>query len=371
MSSTYQGRLTLSIFGQSHAPAVGMTLEGLPPGETIDLALLQEFLDRRAPGRNSWSTPRRESDVPEFLAGLVEGRTCGVPITAIIRNENTRSGDYENLRQVPRPGHGDFTAQMKFHGAQDVHGGGHFSGRLTAPLCIAGGLCLQVLRRRGITIAAHIAAIGGIADAPLDPAQPDREVLEGLGRLEFPVLDAGAGEAMKGAIEEARSQGDSLGGIVECAVLGLPPGLGDPIFDGMENRIARLVFGIPAVKGLEFGAGFAAAGMRGSLHNDAFYWEQGAVKTRTNRHGGILGGITTGMPLVFRAAVKPTPSIGKAQESVNLLTGEPAELAVKGRHDPCIVPRAVPCMEAAAAIAVLDALLEQESYEHWEKGSGL
>lgn len=368
MSSTYQGRLTLSIFGQSHAPAVGMTLEGLPPGEEIDLALLQQFLDRRAPGRNPWSTPRRESDVPEFLAGLVAGKTCGVPITAMIHNENTRSGDYENLRQVPRPGHGDFTAQRKFQGAQDVAGGGHFSGRLTAPLCIAGGLCLQLLRRRGITVAAHIAAIGGIADAPLDPARPDREVLEGLGSLEFPVLDAGAGEAMKSAVEEARRQGDSLGGIIECAVLGLPPGLGDPIFDGMENRIARLVFGIPAVKGLEFGAGFAAAGMRGSSHNDAFVWEDGTVKTRTNRHGGILGGITTGMPLVFRAAVKPTPSIAKPQESVNLVTGAVAVLEVKGRHDPCIVPRAVPCVEAAAAIAVLDALLEQESYEYWEKG---
>ena len=371
MSSTYQGRLALSIFGQSHAPAIGMTLEGLPPGELIDLALLQQFLDRRAPGRNPWSTPRRESDAPEFLAGLVEGRTCGVPITAIIRNENTRSGDYENLRQVPRPGHGDFTAQVKFHGAQDVAGGGHFSGRLTAPLCIAGGLCLQVLRRRGITIAAHIATIGGIADAPLDPVNLRQETMEGLVRLEFPVLDAAAGEDMKVAVEEAKRQGDSLGGIVECAVLGLPPGLGDPIFDGMENRIARLVFGIPAVKGLEFGAGFAAAGMRGSEQNDPFYMENGRVKTRTNHHGGVLGGITTGMPLVFRAAVKPTPSISKPQESVNLCTGEAALLEVRGRHDPCIVPRAVPCIEAAAAIAVLDALLEQESYEHWEKGRGL
>jgi chorismate synthase len=371
MSSSYHGQLNLTIFGQSHAPAVGMTLEGLPPGETIDLALLQKFLDRRAPGRNPWATPRREADEPEFLSGLVDGHTCGTPVTAIIRNENTRSGDYENLRQVPRPGHGDFTAQRKFHGAQDVAGGGHFSGRLTAPLCIAGGLCLQVLRHRGITIAAHIAAIGGIADVLLDPVGLRRETLEGLTHLEFPVLDAGAGEAMEHAIENAKHQGDSLGGIIECAVLGLPAGLGDPIFDGMENRIARLVFGIPAVKGLEFGAGFAAAGMRGSLHNDPFYAEHGVVKTRSNHHGGILGGITTGMPLLFRTAVKPTPSIAKPQESVNLETGEATVLEVKGRHDPCIVPRAVPCMEAAAAIAVLDALLEQERNEHWEKGRGL
>lgn len=371
MSSSYHGRLNLSIFGQSHAPAVGMTLEGLPPGEALDPARLQRFLDRRAPGRDPWSTPRREADVPEFLSGLVDGHTCGAPVTAIIRNENTRSGDYENLRQVPRPGHGDFTGQRKFFGAQDVAGGGHFSGRLTAALCIAGGLCLQVLSRRGITVAAHIAAIGGIADAPFDPVGLRRETLEGLTALAFPVLDAGAGEAMGRAIGEAKGQGDSLGGVIECAVLGLPAGLGDPIFDGMENRIARLVFGIPAVKGLEFGAGFAAAGMRGSTHNDPFYAEAGAVKTRSNHHGGILGGITTGMPLLFRAAVKPTPSIAKAQESVNLETGEAAVLEIRGRHDPCIVPRAVPCMEAAAAIAVLDALMEQESYEHWEKGRGL
>lgn len=359
MSSTFGSWLTLSIFGQSHAPAIGMTLEGIPAGESVNLQELQHFLNRRAPGRNPWSTKRKEEDVPEFLAGLVDGRTCGAPLTAIIRNQNTRSQDYENLRDVPRPGHADFTAAVKFGGFQDVAGGGHFSGRLTAPLCIAGGICLQILRRRGIQIGAHIASIGGIQDQSFHPVTVEKRILGTLQTEEFPVLDAEVGVRMQEAIEKARQEMDSLGGVIECAVIGLPPGLGDPIFDGMENRIARLVFGIPAVKGVEFGAGFSAAAMRGSEHNDPFYWSGEGVKTRSNHHGGILGGITSGMPLVFRAAVKPTPSIAKEQESVSLSRKESVKLTIKGRHDPCIVPRAVPCMEAAAALAVYDALLEQ------------
>jgi chorismate synthase len=353
--------LKLSIFGQSHAPAIGMTLDGVPAGETIDLEELQRFLNRRAPGRNAWSTKRKEEDAPEFLAGLIDGRTCGVPITAMIRNQNTRSQDYENLRDVPRPGHADFTAARKFDGFQDVAGGGHFSGRLTAPLCIAGGICLQILSRHGIHIAAHIASIGGMQDQSFHPVNVEKSLFAELQTKEFPVLDREAGTRMQEAIEQARQEMDSLGGIIECAVIGLPPGLGDPIFDGMENRIARLVFGIPAIKGVEFGAGFSAADMRGSEHNDPFYWSGACVKTRSNHHGGILGGITSGMPLIFRAAVKPTPSIGKEQESVSLSRKESAMLTIKGRHDPCIVPRAVPCMEAAAALAIYDALLEQKS----------
>lgn len=347
--SQYGEHLHLTIFGQSHAPAIGMTLEGLPAGEAIDMAALQAFLNRRAPGRNEWSTPRKEADAPEFLSGLVENVTCGAPLTAIIRNTNTRSGDYANLASVPRPGHADYTAYVKYGGHADFAGGGAFSGRLTAPLCIAGGICLQLLKKQGIEVISRIAAIGQVTDSsPLTVSTADKP---------FPVVDDAAGEAMQAAIAAAKADGDSVGGIVECAVLGLPVGLGGPLFDGMEGRIARIIFGIPAVKGIEFGAGFASAGLRGSENNDPFTLEDGQMKTLTNHCGGILGGITDGMPLTFRAAFKPTPSIAKEQQSVNLKTLSPEALRVVGRHDPCIVPRAVPCVEAAAAIAVYDALL--------------
>ena len=347
--SQYGEHLHLTIFGQSHAPAIGMTLEGLPAGEAIDMEALQGFLNRRAPGQNEWSTPRKEADVPEFLSGLVGNVTCGAPLTAIIRNTNTRSGDYAGLSVVPRPGHADFTAAVKYGGHADFAGGGAFSGRLTAPLCIAGGICLQLLRRRGITVISRIAAIGGVTDtAPLTASTAEKPV---------PVVEDAAGEAIRAAIAAAKAEGDSVGGIIECAVLGLPVGLGGPLFDGMEGKIASIIFGIPAVKGIEFGAGFAAAALRGSENNDAFTVENGTVKTVTNHCGGILGGITNGMPLTFRTAFKPTPSIAKEQQSVNLTSLTPETLRVQGRHDPCIVPRAVPCVEAAAAVAVYDALL--------------
>ena len=310
---------------------------------------LQGFLNRRAPGQNEWSTPRKEADVPEFLSGLVGNVTCGTPLTAIIRNTNTRSGDYAGLSVVPRPGHADFTAAVKYGGHADFAGGGAFSGRLTAPLCIAGGICLQLLRRQGITVISRIAAIGGVTDtAPLTAPTAEKP---------FPVVEDAAGEAIRAAIAAAKAEGDSVGGIIECAVLGLPVGLGGPLFDGMEGKIASIIFGIPAVKGIEFGAGFAAAALRGSENNDAFTVENGTVKTVTNHCGGILGGITNGMPLTFRTAFKPTPSIAKEQQSVNLTSLTPETLRVQGRHDPCIVPRAVPCVEAAAAVAVYDALL--------------
>ena len=347
--SQYGEHLHLTIFGQSHAPAIGMTLEGLPAGEAIDMEALQGFLNRRAPGQNEWSTPRKEADVPEFLSGLVGNVTCGAPLTAIIRNTNTRSGDYAGLSVVPRPGHADFTAAVKYGGHADFAGGGAFSGRLTAPLCIAGGICLQLLRRQGITVISRIAAIGGVTDtAPLTASTAGKP---------FPVVEDAAGEAIRAAIAAAKAEGDSVGGIIECAVLGLPVGLGGPLFDGMEGKIASIIFGIPAVKGIEFGAGFAAAALRGSENNDAFTVENGTVKTVTNHCGGILGGITNGMPLTFRTAFKPTPSIAKEQQSVNLTSLTPETLRVQGRHDPCIVPRAVPCVEAAAAVAVYDALL--------------
>ena len=347
--SQYGEHLRLTVFGQSHAPAIGMTLEGLPAGEAIDMEALQAFLERRAPGRNDWSTPRREADAPEFLSGLVGNVTCGAPLTAIIRNTNTRSGDYANLAVVPRPGHADYTAQVKYGGHQDYAGGGAFSGRLTAPLCIAGGICIQLLRRRGIEIISRIASVGTAEDtAPLTCSTAEKP---------FPTVSDEAGTAMRAVIADAKAEGDSVGGVIECAVLGLPAGLGGPLFDGMEGRIASIVFGIPAVKGIEFGAGFASARLRGSENNDPFTVENGTVKTVSNRCGGILGGITDGMPLTFRAAFKPTPSIARAQQSVNLKTLTPETLRVTGRHDPCIVPRAVPCVEAAAAVAVYDALL--------------
>lgn len=349
MSSSYGENLRLTIFGQSHSAAIGMTLEGLPAGVEIDMEKLRAFLARRAPGQNAWSTARREADLPEFLSGLRGSVTCGVPLTAIIRNTDTRSGDYAPFAATPRPGHADYTAAVKYHGFQDPAGGGHFSGRLTAPLCIAGGVCLQILETHGISVISRIAAIGGIEDRG--------ELIAPTAQKAFPTVDTACGERMQNAIREAKEAGDSLGGIVECAVLGLPAGLGDPMFDGMENRIAALVFGIPAVKGLEFGAGFAAASMRGSENNDPFTVEDGRITTVTNHCGGILGGITTGMPLRFRAAFKPTPSIAREQQSVDLTTLENARVTVGGRHDPCIVPRAVPVIEAAAAVAVYDAWL--------------
>ena len=357
MSSSYGENLRIHIFGESHGPAVGVAVEGIPAGERVDLEELQRFLDRRAPGRNAWSTPRKEADVPEFLSGLREGRTCGTPLTAILKSANTRSGDYDALRDVPRPGHADYTAWVKYGESRDSRGGGHFSGRLTAPLCVAGGICLQLLAREGITVLSRIAAIGGIRD--------EGELTASTAEKAFPTVSDSAGEAMRSAIAAARAEGDSLGGVIECAVLGLPAGLGDPMFDGMENRIAAAVFGIPAVKGIEFGAGFAAAGLRGSENNDAFSVENGRIITDGNHCGGILGGITDGMPLTFRAAVKPTPSLARPQQSVDLKTGEIVPLTVTGRHDPCIVPRAVPCLEAAAAIAVYDALLARRKEQAW------
>ena len=355
MSSTYGERLKLSIFGQSHGPAIGMTLDGIPAGRPIDFEKLQSFLNRRAPGQNEHSTTRKEADRPEFLSGVVDGFTCGAPITAVIHNTNTRSGDYNNLKDCPRPGHADFSAQMKYGGYQDVSGGGHFSGRLTAPLCIAGGLCRQWLEDMGICIGAHIMAIGGIVDEPvnLDWVNPDLNAI----LPDFPVLNPEAGEKMREAIAAAKADGDSVGGLIECVVTGLPAGLGEPMFGGMESKIAQIIYGIPAVKGLDFGSGFTGSYLRGSQNNDPFVVVDGKVKTSTNNAGGILGGITNGMPLVFSVAVKPTPSIAAAQKSVSLSQMSQTELIVKGRHDPCIVPRAVPVVEAAAAIAIYDAIL--------------
>lgn len=358
MSSTYGEHLKLSIFGQSHGAGIGMVLDGIPAGLPVDMEALTAFLARRAPGQNDYSTPRKEADAPEFLSGLVEDTTCGAPIAALIRNTNTRSGDYANLKDCPRPGHADYTAQIKYGGHQDAAGGGHFSGRLTAPICIAGGLCKQWLDNKGIHISAHIAMIGGVWDQPFDPVYPEIASVLAL----FPTLDEARGAEMRRRIAEAKESLDSVGGIVECTVTGLPAGLGEPMFGGIEGKLAQMLYGIPAVKGVEFGAGFRVAEMTGSESNDPFRVEDGKIVTATNNCGGILGGITDGMPLIFRAAFKPTPSIGKQQQSVSLSKMENRTLEVKGRHDPCIVPRAVPVVEAAAAIALMDMLLEEGKF---------
>ena len=372
MNSTCGENLKLTIFGASHAPEIGMTLEGIPAGERIDPDALQQFLLRRAPGRNAYSTSRKEPDVPEFRSGLSGNVTDGTPVTAVIRNTNAHSRDYEELKYIPRPGHADYTAAVKYFGTLDMAGGGPFSGRMTAPLCIAGGILKQLLEKQGIYVAARIAAIAGIEDAGKietalcagegsgGAASCDTALLQALSEKEFPVLSDTQGAKMKDAILSAKEEGDSVGGIVECAVFGLPGGLGGPLFDGMEGQIAKIVFGIPAVKGVEFGAGFAAAEMKGSENNDPFTVSDGVVRTQTNYAGGILGGITNGMPLVFRASFKPTPSIAKEQRSVDLRTMKEAPLKIQGRHDPCIVQRAVPVVEAAASIAVYDAILGRE-----------
>ena len=350
MSSIFSGlALRLSIFGQSHSEAIGMTLDGLPAGIPVDPEALQLFLNRRAPGQNDWSTPRREEDRPEFLCGLKDGRTCGAPLTAVIHNHNTRGKDYEQLRILPRPGHADYTAQVKYGGFQDYQGGGHFSGRLTAPLCVAGGILLQMLKRQGITVQARVLRIADVED--------ESPFASSVAEKEFPTVSDEAGLRMRKAISDARREGDSVGGIVECVIRGVPAGIGEPMFDGVENRIAQLMFAVPAVKGIEFGAGFAAAGMRGSENNDAFCLAEGKIRTRSNHAGGILGGITDGEEIVFRTAFKPTPSISRPQRSVNLETMREETLAITGRHDPCIVPRAVPVVEAAAAIALSDLIL--------------
>ena len=349
MSSTIGENLKLTIFGQSHGPAIGMTLDGIPAGLPANLDALQAFLSRRSPGHNDWSTPRKEADKPEFLSGIVNGYTCGAPIAAVIHNTNTRSGDYDNLKNCPRPGHADYTAQVKYGGFQDSAGGGHFSGRLTAPLCIAGGLCKQWLEEMGIQIGTHIQSIGHVADQSFDPLAPEFAKVGSI----FPTLASQAAEDMQALISQTRAKNDSVGGSIECAISGLPAGLGEPMFGGVENRIAQIIYGIPAVKGLEFGS----TQHFGSENTDAFTMENGVIRTVTNQCGGILGGITNGMPVIFTVAIKPTPSIGLPQQTVDLTTGENTTITIQGRHDPCIVPRAVPVVEAAAAIAIYDLIL--------------
>lgn len=354
MSSMTGNKIKISVFGQSHSEGIGVVIDSLPAGKKIDLEKVYQFMERRAPGRSILSTQRKEADKPEILSGLVNGVTCGVPLCAVIRNTNTRSADYKNIADTPRPSHADFSGFMRYNGFNDVAGGGHFSGRLTAPLCFAGAVCMQVLEEMGIKIQAHILRIKDVSDESFNPVS----VAEmNIGKKPFPVINEKAGEKMRAEIDKARLDCNSVGGIIECAVTGLRAGLGNPMFDGVENMLAKNIFGIPAVKGIEFGNGFGAAGLFGSENNDDFCIENGEIKTVTNNSGGINGGITNGMPIIFRAAFKPTPSIYKEQNSVSIKDKTEKKLKIEGRHDPCIVPRAVPVVEAVTAFTILDMIM--------------
>ncbi len=354
MSSMTGEKIKISVFGQSHSKAIGVVIDGLPAGKKICMDKVLKFMDRRAPGKNSFSTSRKESDTPEILSGLVNGVTCGAPLCMIIYNENHHSADYNNIIDTPRPSHADYSAYVRYNGFNDVSGGGHFSGRLTAPICFAGAVCMQILEDMGVEIKAHISKIKNVYD--------DKINFVNIGNWntadkDFPVINNAQGELMKAEIEKARENGDSVGGIIECVATGVEAGFGNPMFDGVENKIAKNIFGIPAVKGIEFGNGFSSTDLYGSENNDDFIIENGEIKTSTNNSGGINGGITNGMPIVFRTAIKPTPSIFKEQNSVNLKNMTEEKLQIKGRHDPCIVQRALPVVEAVTAVTILDIIL--------------
>ena len=363
MSSFWRHNITVSIFGVSHGSAIGVVIDSLPAGEYIDMEALRNFMSRRAPKKDASSTPRSEKDMPNIMSGVYNNYTTGTPLAAFISNTDTHSQDYGNISHLARPGHADYTGALRYKGFNDVRGGGHFSGRLTAPLVFAGAICGQILERRGIYTGAHIQQIHNIKDKKFDPCHITRDEIIALRHKKFPAISDKKGEAMYNDIAYARECLDSLGGIIECAVINVPAGIGSPMFEGIENSISQLVFGIPAVKGIEFGAGFQVASMLGSQNNDEFYVDDhGHVLTKTNNHGGILGGISSGMPIVFRTAFKPTPSIAQPQETVDYSSLTNDVIKIKGRHDPCIVPRAVPCVEAAANIAVLSFMLDYPNF---------
>ena len=348
-------KFKISIFGQSHSEQMGVVIDNLPSGFKIDEEKLADFMARRAPGRDAFSTTRKEADKVKFVSGITDGKTNGAPLCAIIENTNTRAKDYENLKDIPRPGHADFAAWSKFGDSRDVSGGGQFSGRLTAPICIAGGICKQILEEKGIYIGAHILSVGNKQDDRFDPVTVNKN--DFVDKKSFPVINDEKGEAMKEEIQRVKKDADSIGGVIECAITGVGAGVGDTLFGGWESKISSAVFAIPAVKGIEFGRGFEASTLLGSENNDAFRMKDGKIVTATNNHGGILGGISSGMPIIFRVAFKPTPSIGKEQESVSLSKKENTTLIINGRHDPCIVKRAVPCIEAVAAIVAANMIL--------------
>ncbi len=354
MSSTYGEKIKISVFGESHGNGIGVVIDGLPAGVKIDMDKVLVQMARRAPGNDKTSTTRKESDIPKVLSGMLNGVLTGAPLCAVIENTNTKSGDYGNIISCPRPGHSDYTAFVKYNASNDVRGGGHFSGRITAPIVFAGAVCRQILENKGIKIAAHINSIGDVNDSRFDPVCIDDELINRLNNSPFSLIDQSIEQDMRSQVEAARINLDSIGGTVECAVTGIKAGIGEPMFNGVEGVIAKAVFGVPAIKGIEFGRGFELAKMRGSQSNDPFEYKDGKVVTKTNNCGGILGGITDGMPILFTAAVKPTPSIAQKQQTVDLQKKENAQLEIKGRHDPCIVPRAVPVIEAVTAIAIIN-----------------
>lgn len=359
MSSLFNGGISVSIFGESHGKGIGVVMDNLPAGEPLDLEEIGAFMARRAPKKDGTSTMRSEKDIPDILSGFYEGKTTGTPLAAVILNTDQHSKDYGNISHTARPAHADYTGYLRYNGANDPRGGGHFSGRITAPLVFAGAVCAQILKRRGITTGAHIRSIKDIRDEAFDPVRITPEQLEAVKSRSFPVISDEAERRMRDVIIAARDNLDSVGGIIECAAVGFPAGVGSPMLEGLENVISRLVFAIPAVKGIEFGNGFGCADLFGSENNDDFALRDGKVVTLTNNHGGILGGISSGMPIIFRAAFKPTPSISRPQNSVDFKEMTEQQLIIKGRHDPCVVPRAVPCVEAALNIALVSAL----SYE--------
>lgn len=359
MSSSFGQALKLSIFGQSHGEAIGVTLDGFPAGMEIDMAALRAEMARRQPGQSPLTTPRREADVPEFLSGVLHGRTTGQPICIILRNQGQHSRDYGDGVDLLRPGHADYTGHVRYFGQEDWRGGGSFSGRLTAPLVAAGALCMQWLAQQGVRIAAHIQQLADVCDVSFLQADCTADFSH-LKQMHLPVLTAGLDRDMEAAVLAAHAQGDSVGGIIECMADGLPAGLGAPFFDSVESVLSHLLFSVPAVKGVAFGEGFGFAGMRGSQANDAFRMADGKITTVTNHAGGVNGGITNAMPVIFRCAIRPTPSIAIRQQTVSLKTGEDAELTIQGRHDPCILPRAVPVIEAVTAIGMMDLWKERQ-----------
>ena len=361
MESTLGKNIKVTIFGGSHEKVIGCTINGFPE-KTLDFdhEKLQHFLDLRAPGGSPFATKRKEPDRFEIAADDSFDDICNDrQMTFIIRNTDQRSGDYKTLRNIPRPGHADYTARIRYGDELNMAGGGPFSARMTAPLCIAGGIALQYLEKKGIRIAAHLLSVGDVQDQPFDPMEPDISTAsESLNRTFLPVLDTASGKEMADTILSAAAQKDSIGGVIEVAATGIPAGIGGAMYDGLESFLAPIYFGIPAVKGLEFGAGFAASRMKGSENNDAYTVTDGHITTKTNNAGGILGGITNGMPLIARIAFKPTPSIARMQDSVDLQTMQPEKLEIRGRHDPCVAVRAVPIVIAATALGILDAMLD-------------
>lgn len=357
MSSVIGDKIKLSIFGESHGEAIGCVIDGLPAGIKIDMNAVYKDMQRRAPGKDKTATPRLEKDIPHILSGMLDNVTTGAPLAMVIENTNTKSGDYSNLMTVPRPSHSDYPAYVKYGGNNDIRGGGHFSGRLTAPLVFAGSVAKQILSQMGVTIGAHIKQIGSVCDAVSDLNKTDKSLLDTLSSSTFSLIDETKEQAMRDEIEKARLSLDSVGGIIECFAVGLPVGLGGNMFDTVEGKLASILFGVPAVKGVEFGIGFGFANKRASEVNDQYEIKNGRVATLSNNNGGVLGGMTDGAPLSVSVAIKPTPSIARKQKSVNLLTMENAELEIHGRHDPCIVVRAVPVIECAVALGLLDLMM--------------